>query len=131
MLFEGYHPRRWKMVIGAIIPKPNKDDYTKPKSFCPISLLSMLGKGLERVVARRLMQAGEEEGLADSQWGGRRGRAAEECVAETVDWMQKAKEGGECVVFAAANIAQAFPSTAKHALANTLRKNKILERVVR
>ena len=37
-----------------MLPKPGKRDITIPKSWRPISLLSCLGKGLERLIVRRM-----------------------------------------------------------------------------
>ena len=37
-----------------MLPKPGKRDRTLPSSYRPISLLSCLGKGLERLIARRI-----------------------------------------------------------------------------
>ena len=37
-----------------MIPKLNKADRTSPRSYRPIALLSVLGKGLERLVARKM-----------------------------------------------------------------------------
>ncbi|KAI0993699.1 hypothetical protein K3495_g14485 [Podosphaera aphanis] len=37
-----------------MLSKPNKSDKSNPRSYRPIALLSVLGKGLERLVARRL-----------------------------------------------------------------------------
>jgi hypothetical protein len=49
-----YFPTAWKTAEVAMIPKVGKKDCTSPRSMRPIALLSCLGKGLERVVARRL-----------------------------------------------------------------------------
>jgi hypothetical protein len=49
-LTAGYHPRCFRHAILAIIQKPNKTDWTRPRSYRPIALLSVLGKGLERLV---------------------------------------------------------------------------------
>jgi len=49
-----YFPARWKSAEVAIIPKVGKKDRTSPRSWRPIALLSCLGKGLERLVAKRL-----------------------------------------------------------------------------
>lgn len=51
---QGYHPRCFRTAISAIIRKPNKADMTSPRSYRPITLLSVLGKGLERLIARRM-----------------------------------------------------------------------------
>ncbi|OAQ61343.1 reverse transcriptase, RNaseH [Purpureocillium lilacinum] len=50
----GYHPRRFKEAEVVMIEKPGKRDLSKPRAWRPISLLSCLGKGLERLIARRL-----------------------------------------------------------------------------
>lgn len=50
----GYHPQCFRTAVVAIIAKPNKVDMTNPRAYRPIALLSVLGKGLERLVARRL-----------------------------------------------------------------------------
>ncbi|GBP68556.1 Probable RNA-directed DNA polymerase from transposon X-element [Eumeta japonica] len=35
----GYFPRAWKVATIKVIPKPGKDDYSRPKSYRPIGLL--------------------------------------------------------------------------------------------
>lgn len=53
-LRTGYHPQVFKQAEVVMIPKPNKRDLSSPRSWRPISLLSCIGKGLERLIARRL-----------------------------------------------------------------------------
>ena len=53
-LLSGHHPACFRSAILAIIPKPNKTDRTSPRSYRPIALLSVLGKGLERLIARKM-----------------------------------------------------------------------------
>lgn len=50
----GYHPSCFRTAILAILSKPNKADRSSPRSYRPIALLSVLGKGLERLVAKRM-----------------------------------------------------------------------------
>lgn len=50
----GYHPKCFRHAILTILQKPNKIDWTNPRSYRPIALLSVLGKGLERLVARNM-----------------------------------------------------------------------------
>ena len=38
----------------VVIPKPNKNNYNSPKSFCPIVLLNTMGKLIEKVISNRL-----------------------------------------------------------------------------
>ena len=44
----------WRKAIGVILKKPNKEDYSIPKSYRVISLLNYLGKISEKIVATRL-----------------------------------------------------------------------------
>lgn len=116
MLEDGYHPKRWRRAIIAIIPKPNKPKYDTPKAYRPISLLAALGKGLERVVADRLAQHGKQGGLHRDQWGGVKGKSAQECVANMVDIIDRAREGRAKVTILASDIQQAFPSVSANRL---------------
>jgi hypothetical protein len=48
----GHHPREWKSAMIAIIPKLGKEDYSLPKSYCPVALLNCLGKLLEKIIVK-------------------------------------------------------------------------------
>ncbi|EED11470.1 polymerase, putative [Talaromyces stipitatus ATCC 10500] len=50
----GYHPKCFRHAILTILQKPSKEDWTNPRSYRPIALLSVLGKGLERLVAQNM-----------------------------------------------------------------------------
>ncbi|EED14697.1 polymerase, putative [Talaromyces stipitatus ATCC 10500] len=50
----GYHPKYFRHAILTILQKPSKEDWTNPRSYRPIALLSVLGKGLECLVARNM-----------------------------------------------------------------------------
>ncbi|KAL0812196.1 hypothetical protein ABMA28_009571 [Loxostege sticticalis] len=49
-----YFPVQWKRAHVVILTKPGKSDYTHPKSYRPIGLLSILGKTLEKLLVGRL-----------------------------------------------------------------------------
>jgi len=53
-LEKGHHPSPFRVAILAMIPKPNKPDRTSYRAYRPIALLSVLGKGLERLLARKI-----------------------------------------------------------------------------
>ncbi|KAI1002176.1 hypothetical protein K3495_g6027 [Podosphaera aphanis] len=50
----GHHPTCFKTAVVVMLSKPNKQDKSNLRSYRPISLRSVLGKSLERLVARRL-----------------------------------------------------------------------------
>ena len=54
ILEQGYIPKRWKMANIILLLKPKKDKQ-HPSSYRPISLLSCLGKLLEKIIKQRLM----------------------------------------------------------------------------
>jgi hypothetical protein len=53
-LLTGYHPTIFWSTTLAIIPKPNKPNQTSLRAYQPIALLLVLGKGLERLLARNI-----------------------------------------------------------------------------
>lgn len=74
-LFEGcvtvgHHPRASKEAEVVMIMKPGKRDLTSPRAWRPISLLSCLGKGLERLIARRLAWTCVCHGVLSTQQAG-------------------------------------------------------------
>ena len=74
----GYYPEKWKSATVKMIPKPNKDSRFA-KNFRPISLLSCVGKVLERILANRISSFLEENNMfATSQSGFRRKRMTSE-----------------------------------------------------
>jgi ribonuclease HI len=50
----GLHPRSLHHSNGVVLPKPNKADYTSPKSFRVIVLLDTFSKIIERIIQHRL-----------------------------------------------------------------------------
>ena len=69
-LRRGYHPKCFRQATLAIIPKPKKEDLSSPRSYRPIALLSVLGKGLERFMARQMSWiAVSHKVLASQQYG--------------------------------------------------------------
>lgn len=63
----GHYPRPWRVSEVAIIPKIGKSDYSQAKSYRPIALISCLGKGLERVLAKRMTLGALRAGIISSQ----------------------------------------------------------------
>ena len=73
---QGHCPKPFKKSLTVVLRKPQKEDYTKLKSYRPIALLNTLGKVLEKVIAERMTQIAEEKHiLLDEQIGGRRNRS--------------------------------------------------------
>ena len=82
----GRHPSVWKRAIGVVICKRGKDEYTQPKAYHSISLLSCMGQVVEKVVAELLSGEADRRGLmSDGEFGSRRGRSAIDAAAIMID----------------------------------------------
>jgi hypothetical protein len=87
----GHVPSPFRVARILPLRKPGKADYTRPKSYRPISLLSTLGKILELVVARRLSYWAETHGLLpNNQFGARPRRSCEQALVILVDRIRAA-----------------------------------------
>ena len=62
-----YFPIPWKAASIIVLPKPNKTEYMDPKSYRPISLISNIGKLLERVLKDRIEQHLTTNNLLDNR----------------------------------------------------------------
>ena len=68
-------PSQWKKAIVIPILKPDSDS-SEPKSYRPISLTSVLGKLLEKILNKRLIWYLESNRIfTDSQYGFRKNRS--------------------------------------------------------
>ena len=66
----GHHPLPFREAEVVMIAKPGRRNLSTPRAWRPISLLSCLGKGLERLIARRLAWASIHYGVLHPQQNG-------------------------------------------------------------
>ena len=115
------HPAMWKRASGVVIRKPGKDDYTKLKVYRSISLLSCLGKVVEKVVAELLAEEAERRGLLrDGQYGSRKRWSAIDSAAVMVDRAHPAWREGSIADVLLMDIKAAFPSVGRGRLIHTM-----------
>lgn len=75
VLVVGYIPNAWKTAYIILLLKPSKDKQ-QPSSYRPISLLSCLGKLLEKIIKQRLMLVLERRNILPMhQAGFRQGKS--------------------------------------------------------
>jgi hypothetical protein len=81
-LDQGYCPQHFRRSTTVVIRKPGKDDYSIPKNYRPIALLSTIGKALEAIIAARISYLVEKHALLPQNHivGGRRGRSCEHAL---------------------------------------------------
>ena len=66
----GQLPSLWKTANVKFIQKPGKDTYHLPGSYRPISLTSIIGKCLEKIINTRLYAFSEHTNLLDNEQEG-------------------------------------------------------------
>ena len=87
----GYHPCTWKTAKGILLRKQGKPTYTAAKAYRIISLLSCLGKVVEKAIATWIASFCEKENVFHTgQFGCRRGRGTSDAVAQLVAKVEKA-----------------------------------------
>ena len=84
-------PEAWRRSKVVFIPKPGKDDYTKVKSYRPISLSSFLMKAMERVILWEMeATALIDTPLNPNQHGFRHNSSCDSAVSGLVDLIESA-----------------------------------------
>ena len=87
----GHHPKPFREAEVVMITKPGRRNLSDARAWRPISLLSCLGKGLERLIARRLAWASVHYGvLHPQQAGALPKRSAVDLVAALVHDIEEA-----------------------------------------
>ena len=109
-LATSHLPKEWKIGITCPLPKPGKDLRSK-KSCRPITMLSCVGKLMERVIQKRL-ESYLEEGhkLGKYQMGFRRGRSTTEALSLIHDQIKYALSTKQTCVLCFLDLESAFDS---------------------
>jgi exonuclease III len=84
-------PTAWKIARLVLIPKL-MSDRTQKQKYRPLCMLSALGKLLERMIEKRLREEVEERGgMAETQFGFRKGRSTIDALKKVVEIANRAK----------------------------------------
>jgi len=123
---KGRHPGVWMRASSVVIRKHGKDDYTQPKAYCSISLLSCMGKVVEKVVAELLSESAERRGLlSDGLFRSRKGRSAIDAAGIMVYRAHAAWKNGHMTVVLLMDIEAAFPSVANRMIVNLMKVSQM------
>ncbi|PIK48589.1 hypothetical protein BSL78_14546 [Apostichopus japonicus] len=115
----GHIPQIWKSATTIVIPKPGKD-HKYPGSYRPISLLPVLGKYLEKIIARRLYKFIEDHNIIpDSQAGFRRNRSTSDQLFHFLQHTSTHRTKGHHTVAAFFDAEKAFDRMWQRALTET------------
>lgn len=118
----GHVPPRWRVAWIRMLPKPGKA-LSSAVDFRPVALTSCVGKVLERIFARRLLDfCGRHSLLPEEQSGFRPARDTLEQVVLLAQRATQALNGGLCVAVAALDVAKAYDSVWHGGLLHQLRE---------
>jgi hypothetical protein len=121
----------WKEVKIIPFRKLNRQDYTIPDAYRPISLLSTLGKALEAVIATRLAFYVEEHDLLPTtHFGARRRRNAEHALMTLVERIHYAWRKQRVVSLLSFDVKGAYNGVVPEVLLRRLRKHGIPEELI-
>jgi hypothetical protein len=131
-LTAGYHPKCFRHATLAIIQKPNKSDWSSPRSYRPIALLSALGKGLERLIARNVAWiAVEYKVLANQQFGALPLRSAIDLTTCPLHDVEQALNQGKTASLLTFDVKGAFDGVLPGRLIHRLRSQGWPDKFVR
>ena len=124
----GYVPRSWRKTNVIFIPKPGKDDYSKAKSFRPISLSSYVFKVIERVILQEI----ETKVLAlrplnKNQHAFRKGSSCDSALSSMVTDIEKAIFNNQYAMVAYLDISGAFDNLDPQAAIRGMRNKNFPE----
>ena len=101
----GIHHSRWKSSLVVAIPKPNKKDYSLPRSHRPIQLIECFGKLVEKIVTKCLIfDAGKYDLMPFNQFGGRSNTSCLDAGLSLTHDINEAKHKGLVSSFLAIDI---------------------------
>ena len=121
-LKEGWHPTPFRKAVLCALEKPGKQDKSHPQSYRLIALLSVLGKGFERVIACRLAwEAIERQILPPGYFGTLPLRSATDLATLLTDDIQSAFSSGQVLLTVTFDVQGGF---------NTVLPNRLTSRLM-
>lgn len=119
-------PIKWKEAVLAVVPKPGKDDYSNLSSYRPISLLSVPGKVLDRIVITRVNHYLHSiPGLMSrSQFGFKPQHSTEGAITNALDFCEE-KGKTHYVMMVALDIKSAFDTASHELILNSMRRKGV------
>ena len=122
----GHVPLAWRTAKVIALRKPGKDNYSTPRSYRPISLLSVMGKFLEKIMCKRLMGFLESRSLlSPHQYGFRRRRETEQACCRLTEAITAAFRRRQQVQAVMLDIQAAYDTVWQAGLLEKLRRKGV------
>ena len=127
----GYIPTQWRTARVVFVPKPGHNDYTQPKSFRPISLMSFLLKTTERLIHRHIRDGPlVRYHLHANQHAYLAGKSTDIALHNLVSKIESAVHGKQYALGVFLAIEEAFNNASSGALLNVLRSKRVSNTVI-
>jgi ribonuclease HI len=118
---NGNFPEIWRLATVIPIPKPQKDDYSNPKNYRPISLTSCLCKTTERLINERLVWYLETNGYIDKyQSGFRKHRSTNDHLVRLEAFIRHAFRRNHHLVSVMFDLEKAYDTTWRYGILKDL-----------
>jgi ribonuclease HI len=128
----GKLPMQWKVAKIVPLKKGNKDDYTLPKNYRPISLLATLGKVMEAVMATRIAYLTEvHKLLPNNHFGARKQKSTVLAISYLQETIYDAWRGKKTLSLVSFDVKGAYNNVATGPLLERLRQRRIPEIMVK
>ena len=125
-LLLGVTPDCWKACEGVIIPKPDKEDYSNPRSFRIISLTSTFQKLLEKLIYWHIeSDLSLASLLTDNQYGFKRGSSTKAAIHKLTRYIEDAIINGDHALGIFLDIEGAFDNVSFNAIAEALSSSNL------
>jgi hypothetical protein len=127
----GYHPEEWKVAKGICIPKPGNKTYDQAKCYWVISLLSYLGKLIEKVATILITNDVEfRHILHEGQYGACRGWSAVDAAQVLLATVEEIWEQKKITAALMIDVKGAFPMVNCTCLLHKIHQAKIDKNLV-
>ena len=126
-----YLPKHWTNAKVVFIPKPNKNDYSDPKSYRPISLMSFLLKALEKVVLWEIERSMANNPLSKDQHAFRKGYSCNTAISDLVDKVESNILQDKYALSIFLDIAGAFDTIKFSSIIKAMTEHNIPQKIVK
>ena len=128
---SGRPPKQWLITKAVFIPKPGKDDYTKAKSYRPISLTSFLLKGLEKLIYWHIQDKHlSRQPTSRNVFSYKEGVSTETALHEVTKKIEWAFSNRQYALAVYLDISGAFSNTSANGMIETLARKGVEKQIM-
>lgn len=125
---QGKLPNAWKIAKILPLKKPNKEDYTLPRAYRPISLLPTLSKAMEYLIAQKIAHISDTYNLLPgNHFGGLKYKNTLDALVVFQEKIYQAWRDKKVLSLITFDVQGAFNGVARDVLVQRLRKRRIPE----